>query len=147
MITVTIKQVSVIFLRKSMNNKRQSRKRDAILELMQSSSYHPGAQWVYDRLKPDFPALSLGTVYRNIKLFKKEGLVNFLGVVNNEERFDGITAPHPHVCCTRCGIIVDLNEAVSSEIFRHFTAEIPGFSIDVRNTVFYGLCDKCKPRS
>jgi len=140
MIIVTIKKVTVTM-------KRQSRKRDAILDLIQSTASHPGAQWVYDKLKPEYPDLSLGTVYRNISLFRKEGMLGFLGVVNNEERFDSNAAPHPHVCCTSCGIIVDLDEAVSSEIFRRITAKIPGFAIDARNTVFYGLCDKCKTRS
>ena len=116
-----------------MTTKRQSRKRDAILELIKSSPSHPGAQWIYDKLKPDFPDLSLGTVYRNISLFKKEGLVSFLGVVKNEERFDGIAAPHPHACCTSCGIIADLDETVSSEILGRFAAKIPGFDIDFRN--------------
>jgi len=127
-----------------MHGRRQSKKRDAILELMRSSASHPGAQWVYEKLKPEFPDLSLGTVYRNISLFKKEGLLSFLGVVNGEERFDGIAAPHPHVCCTNCGVILDLDETVSSQIFRHIPAEIPGFAIDVRNIVFFGTCDTCK---
>ena len=129
-----------------MNIKRQSKKRDAILELMRSTAVHPGAQWVYEKLKPEYPDLSLGTVYRNINLFKKEGLVNFLGVVNGEERFDGDAAPHPHVCCTKCGIITDLDTAVFSQILGHLPMEVPGFAIDVRNTVFYGLCDKCKSK-
>ena len=127
-----------------MKGRRQSKKRDAILELMRSTASHPGAQWVYDRLKPEYPDLSLGTVYRNINLFKKEGAVNYLGVVNGEERFDGTVAPHPHVCCSECGIITDLDEAVFSQILGPSRAEIPGFAIDVRNTVFFGLCDACK---
>ena len=127
----------------NIHGRRQSKKRDAILNLIRSSSSHPGAQWVYDRLKPEFPDLSLGTVYRNINLFKKEGLLRFLGVVNGEERFDGTAEPHPHICCTSCGIISDLDEASFSQAFGNFPTEIPGFVIDVRNTVFFGTCEKC----
>jgi len=130
-----------------MYKKRQSRKRDAILELIRSTSSHTGAQWVYDRLKPEFPDLSLGTVYRNINLFRKEGLVNFLGVINGEERFDGNAEPHPHLCCSNCAFIMDMDEAVASRIFMNFPVDIPGFVIDVRNTVFNGLCSKCNQRS
>ena len=126
-----------------MRIKRQSKKREAILELLRSSNSHPGAQWIYDTLKPEYPDLSLGTVYRNISLFKKEVLVNFLGVVNGEERFDGTVDPHPHACCKKCGVILDLGESVSREVFRNFQVEIPGFAIDIRDTVFYGLCKKC----
>ena len=128
----------------NMAGKRRSKKRDAILELMRSSTTHPGAQWVYEKLKPEFPDLSLGTVYRNISLFRKEGLASFLGTVNGEERYDGITAPHPHVCCTRCGVIKDLDEALSGKLSQHLQMEIPGFTVDIRNTVFYGLCTTCR---
>ena len=128
-----------------MNSKRNSKKRDAILRLIQSTSSHPSAQWVYDRLKPQFPDLSLGTVYRNISFFKKEGLVSFLGVVDGEERFDGFPAPHSHAICVRCGQIMDLNESVSLNVLDPIPKEINGFTIDLRKTVFYGLCRACKP--
>jgi Fur family peroxide stress response transcriptional regulator len=123
--------------------KKHSRKREAILALIRSTKTHPGAQWVYDRLKPGIPDLSLGTVYRNINQFQSEGLVASLGVVRGEERFDGTVEPHPHVVCTRCGRVEDLPEEMFSETSARLPAEIPGFSIDIRNTVFYGLCENC----
>ena len=43
-------------------------------------------RWVYDKLKPEIPDLSLGTVYRNIALFKDEGKVSVICNVNGEER-------------------------------------------------------------
>ena len=127
-----------------MPDKRQSKKRDAILNLIRSSNTHVTAQWVYEKLKPGFPDLSLGTVYRNIRQFREEGLVASLGVVNSEEHFDGTAAPHPHVCCRNCRSIEDLDEKVSPALFRNFHAEIPGFTVDLRNTVFYGVCSRCK---
>ena len=41
---------------------KKSRKRDAILACVCSTDTHPTAEWVYTRLKPDIPDLSLGTV-------------------------------------------------------------------------------------
>ncbi|MDR1933010.1 MAG: transcriptional repressor, partial [Spirochaetales bacterium] len=82
---------------------KHSKKRDAILEVIMASRSHPGAQWIYNQLKPRIPGLSLGTVYRNISLFMSEGSVVSVGVVNGEERFDGRTEPHPHLVCVRCG--------------------------------------------
>ena len=48
--------------------KRQnfSRKREAILMTIRNATIHPTAEWVYQQLKPQYPDLSLGTVYRNI---------------------------------------------------------------------------------
>ena len=44
---------------------RYSKKREAILTAIRSTSCHPSAEWVYQTLKPEHPELSLGTVYRN----------------------------------------------------------------------------------
>ena len=123
-----------------MPDRRHSEKREAILELIKSSKAHPTAHWVYERLKPRFPGLSLGTVYRNIKLLLGEGVLASAGVVNGEERFDGVPLPHPHAVCKRCGLILDLPESAAANL----SAVISGFVIDTRNTVFYGLCSGCK---
>ena len=49
---------------------KKSRKRDAILACVCSTDTHPTAEWVYTQLKPDIPDLSLGTVYRNLAMFR-----------------------------------------------------------------------------
>ncbi|MDR0623048.1 MAG: transcriptional repressor [Treponema sp.] len=145
--------------------KKHSDKRDAILKVIQSTTEHPSAQWVYDKLKPHIPNLSLGTVYRNINIFLHEGLVMSVGVVDGEERFDGIVEPHPHLVCSRCGRVMDipypethiaqaagltgLRPPVSGEADRQVPAKFPdnpesgGFIVDYRKTVFYGLCGDC----
>ena len=123
-----------------MRIRRRSRKREAILELYKSTKVHPGAKWVYEELKPQFPDLSLGTVYRNIKILHEEGELGSVGVINSEERFDGVTMLHSHAICTCCGQIKDLDEL---KISGNFSASISDFSIDTRKIVFYGLCKGC----
>ncbi|MDR3336077.1 MAG: transcriptional repressor, partial [Treponema sp.] len=83
----------------SIVERKHSKKREAILKIIRSTDSHPTARWVYERLKPEIPDLSLGTVYRNISLFRQEGKVVALGVVNGEEHYDGFTEPHPHGVC------------------------------------------------
>jgi len=128
-----------------MKDKRKySRKRDSILQVIKSSYAHPGAQTIYEKLKPQIPDLSLGTVYRNLKLFRENGDVAFVGTINGEERFDGNITPHPHICCTSCGKITDLDDNLKVEFSEHMPMHIPGFTIDIRNLTLYGLCDQCK---
>jgi Fur family peroxide stress response transcriptional regulator len=146
--------------------RKHSDKRDAILELIRSTTSHPSAQWVYDRLRPRIPGLSLATVYRNINLFLREGVLISVGVVNGEERFDGIVEPHPHLVCQCCGRVIDLpcpephiaraaGIALAPEEDRDCPAgpesgegrASPGvetFTVDYRRTVFYGLCGECQ---
>jgi Fur family peroxide stress response transcriptional regulator len=135
--------------------RKHSVKRDAILGVLRGTDTHPGAQWVYERLKPVMPDLSLGTVYRNLRLFREEGTALSLGTVNGEERFDGVTGPHPHLVCERCGTVLDLPAEKATALRRGFERALdpkfpakkeggdPSFSIDFRRTVFYGLCTDC----
>jgi Fur family peroxide stress response transcriptional regulator len=128
--------------------KRHSKKREAILDLIRSSASHPSAQWLYDELKPRIPGLSLGTVYRNIGFFLREGSVVSVGVVNGEERFDGRLDPHPHCVCGRCGRVFDLpcaDAQALEDLARKAGkgARTADFSIDYRRTVFLGVCGGC----
>jgi len=129
-----------------MIERRHSRKREAMLELLRSSRIHPSALWVYQQLKPEFQDLSLGTVYRNLKVLIEEGKLASAGVVNGEERFDGEPSPHPHAVCKRCGRIHDLAYPVVDALtgIPELPHALTGFVIDSRNTVFYGLCTECE---
>ena len=46
------------------------RKRDAILSCLRGTTDHPSAEWIYNRLKPEIPDISLGTVYSGLMLQK-----------------------------------------------------------------------------
>ena len=126
-------------------SRKHSKKRDEILALIRSTATHPSARWVYERLKPLIPALSLGTVYRNISLFREEGELVSLGVVRWEERFDGRVEAHPHFVCSRCGKVIDIPE-IPNETLGNIGAmgEERGFKIEAARTVFYGLCGDCR---
>ena len=54
---------------------RQSKQRNRILEVLRATDSHPTADWLYQQLKPEFPNLSLGTVYRNLTMLIKEGFI------------------------------------------------------------------------
>ncbi len=119
-----------------------SPKRNAIYNAICNTDTHPSVKWVYDKLKPDIPDLSLGTVYRNIALFKEEGKINVVCNVNGEERLDGKTRPHPHFVCNGCGKIVDLRENGSfADENRELTRM--GYTVNSRYVIYYGYCPNC----
>ncbi|MGN1467393.1 MAG: transcriptional repressor [Ruminococcus sp.] len=121
--------------------KNFSTKRMAILNTICSTDCHPSAKWVYNNLKEKYPDLSLGTVYRNISLFKEEGVVNAVANVNGEERIDGITEPHSHFICTKCGSIYDIFNQELTALDSVLTDE--GFHIESKSITYYGKCNKC----
>jgi Fur family peroxide stress response transcriptional regulator len=128
-------------------NVKHSAKRDAILKALRETTRHPGAQWIYNRLKPSIPGLSLATVYRNLNRFREEGAVLSLGVINGEERFDGFIEPHPHLACGRCGAVEDIPLADAAAFEKKLEAALGSFvnggNIAFRSTLFYGLCTSC----
>ena len=92
-----------------------SRKRAAILAALQNTKLHPTAEWVYARLKPRYPDLSLGTVYRNLNRLREKGQAVSLGAVGGRERFDGDTSPHAHLVCQQCGAVLDVPARMPEE--------------------------------
>ena len=120
------------------------RKRDAILACVRGTTVHPSADWVYARLKPEIPDLSLGTVYRNLTYFKEQGDIISLGTVDGVERFDGNTAPHVHFICTGCSAVIDLPElAVPQELSEQAAMSIGG-AVSGCQLTFTGTCGDCQ---
>ena len=133
-------------------NRKHSKKRDAIFSVIKSTDTHPAAGWVYNELKKDIPDLSLGTVYRNIKLLLKDGTLTFVGVFNGEERYDAIVEPHPHIVCGSCGRVADLPcpSKNTIKLFEKYYQDKhiikkneKKITIDYRKTIFTGLCADC----
>ena len=120
------------------------RKRDAILTCLQMTDAHPSADWVYAQLKPQFPDLSLGTVYRNLNLFKEQGLIVSLGTVKGVERFDGETTPHVHYICEGCGCVLDLKGITVPQELQSAVAEATGGEVTGCQLTFTGQCMDCR---
>lgn len=85
-----------------------SRKREALYNALRATTVHPTAEWLYAALRPEYPDLSLGTVYRNLKKFCAEGKARSVGVINGQEHFDGDTSAHSHFVCDCCGRVLDI---------------------------------------
>ena len=119
------------------------RKRDAILSCLRSTTEHPSAEWIHARLKPDYPDISLGTVYRNLSFFKEQGTITSLGTVKGVERFDGNTAPHVHYICTGCGRVLDLPGMEIPLELNQAAARDSGGRVMSCQLTFTGLCAQC----
>ena len=122
---------------------KQFRKRNAILECLRRTDVHPSADWVYAQLKPEYPDISLGTIYRNLALFKQQGSIVSLGSVNGVERFDANTDPHVHFICTKCGSVLDLPQMTVPQILCSQAAEQVGGQVAVCQLSFTGVCNRC----
>lgn len=123
---------------------RYSRKRQAIIDCLNSTKEHPSAEWVYEQIKSRFPDLSLATVYRNLAQLKCAGLVQSVGTVQGQERFDANVLPHTHVICMHCGRIVDVMDVSIPDEFVLKVQEATSFQIFKRGVQLYGICTECQ---
>lgn len=121
-----------------------SRKRMAILNTLQETTVHPTADWVYAKLKPRYPNLSLGTVYRNLKKFCETGKAISVGVINGQEHFDARVEPHAHFVCKSCGAVLDIpqEDFQPEELLQ--SASRWGLQVEEAKVVFEGLCPQCQ---
>lgn len=122
---------------------KQFRKRNAILSCLRQTDTHPSAEMVYQMLQADHPDISLATVYRNLSLFKNQGIIASLGTVNGIERFDANTASHVHFICNKCSAVLDLEQMDVPETLCKIAAQCSGCSVDTCQLTFSGTCRDC----
>jgi len=123
---------------------RSTSQRDTILKMFVEAERHLGADELYARVKKIQPGIGYATIYRTFKLLAEAVLVE-------ERRFeDGLTcfeykgtnANHDHMICTRCGAIMEFENA-RIEALQHDVARKKGFRVRSHKLKLYGLCAAC----
>lgn len=124
---------------------RLTPQRMSIVKILSESFQHPSIEQIHAIVQKDFPTTSLATVYKTVSLLKEMGLVlEIAGEGNSSSRFDAIQdVPHPHLICTGCGEIVDL-EPLEIDTFSEDIADRTGYLIQSHNLTLHGLCYNCR---
>ena len=122
--------------------KRYSKQREVVLEILRSTKLHPNAATIYECAREVIPNISLGTVYRNLSELSSAGDILAFKAFDGSEHYDATCEPHPHLCCTACRQIVDL-DIPFVEDFAKKSAIPTGAEIESHNIVFYGKCSDC----
>jgi Fur family ferric uptake transcriptional regulator len=119
-----------------------TRQRLAILEQFRRPGRHLRADDVYGLVRAVLPNVSLGTVYRNLELLSRAGLIRKLDLGGTQRSYDGGLHRHYHVRCVHCGRMDD----VSAAPFGDLDAAAAGtteFRILGHQLQFEGLCARC----
>ena len=125
---------------------RRTGPRRVILEVLLGTESHPTAEWVHRLVRRRLPSVSLGTVYRNLRLLVAEGLAAEIPGPN--ARFDANMDAHHHFTCVRCGRIVDVDGPLAepqAEALRVRIAARTGLAITHHRIEFFGRCPGCRP--
>jgi len=126
---------------------RLTPQRMAICRLLTERNDHPTAAMVYNELHPQFPSLSLATVYNTLDTLVSLGIINVLGHAGDDHvHYDSDMEPHVNLACVACHRISD----IPSDYVQHLDNEIShasGYKLLGARVLYYGLCPECQEKS
>lgn len=119
---------------------RYSRQRKLITEIIKGRKDHPTADMIYNTARDIEPNISLGTVYRNLRLLSEEKEIITLETEDKKVHYDGDLSRHSHFICEGCGKIIDLFEPID------MPKELQKLELTVsgEKCIYYGNCNDCK---
>lgn len=114
----------------------------AVYKYLMNTKEHPSAETIYKAIQPEYPTMSLATVYKALKTLAEVGLIQEINVGEGNFRYDGMVNPHPHIQCVNCGKVEDLDslclDNLNTEASKHSNYRILSNQI-----YFYGVCPDC----
>lgn len=128
------------------HNLKQTRQRDAILDVFLSASGHITSEELYDRVRLSHPRIGHTTVYRTMKLLCEAGLAAERHFDDGITRYEIAHEHHDHLVCVRCGKIIEF-ECKMIEETQDAIAERYGFRVLRHRHELYGHCASCRDRA
>ena len=118
--------------------------RRLLLSIMRETGRHLDAKELYRRASERDPNISLATVYRNLRVFEKQGLINerHLGQARCYYEMKHL-GEHQHLVCEACGQVIEFE----SLLIRKLVAEVQrknNFYATKVELYLEGHCHKCK---
>ena len=122
----------------------QTWQRRLLLTIMQEAEKHLDAKELYRRASERDARISLATVYRNLRLFKEQGLIDerHLGRARCYYEMRQL-GEHQHLVCETCGEVVEFKSSLVNKL----VAEVQrknNFSVTKVELCLEGYCHKCK---
>jgi Fur family peroxide stress response transcriptional regulator len=117
--------------------------RTAIYDALLRSTAHPTAEDLFAQVAPQFPMMSLNTVYYTLGVLRTSGLVQEVNIGHDRARFDANLSPHHHLICLGCQAIVDVMDSRLNRLTS--PVGIPkDFEITSHQVAFRGFCGTCR---
>ena len=121
---------------------RYSHQREMIYRYLLMTEEHPSAEMIYDVLREEIPGLSLGTVYRNLKLLEDIGKIRRVTSYEGTERYDAICGDHVHFICQECGSIRDVPGVDAESLLGSIPLD-GGYQFSKLDLTITGRCPQC----
>jgi Fur family peroxide stress response transcriptional regulator len=122
---------------------RLTPQRLAIFRYLASTDTHPTAQAIFEKLRPEYPSMSLATVYNTLETLVNLGIINTLGTAGDDAvHYDGDLTPHVNLACISCHQVIDLQSENVDQLEDEVAAK-SGYQILGARVLYYGLCPRC----
>ncbi len=82
----------------------------AIYKALLKDKSHPNPEAIYKSIKPDFPTISLATVYKTLETFEKYKIIAVVTPLHETVRYDAEVEHHHHIVCVKCKRVMDIND-------------------------------------
>ncbi len=139
----------VEYLRQKLHDSgcRITPQRLCILKALVESNTHPSAEEIYAQVQLVSPTTSRATVYKTLDTLREIGEVLEIQPGDGRQHYDGVRPTfHPHVICTRCGEIRDVEIDGLTGLPGQAQAA-SGYEIHAPRVEFYGLCPACQAQN
>lgn len=132
---------------------RLTKPRMAILDILSYPGRHYTAEQIHAEAAGIYPSVGLATIYRNLELLVRIGLVWKFDTGNGRAVYETADCPeeshHHHLICKKCNSIIDYSDKAGTE--KRFIREREqalakeyDFAIENHSIDFYGLCSACR---
>jgi len=103
---------------------------------------HSSIEIIYDKITQIHPSLSLATVYKNILLMVKKGVLIEVPILGQKSKYELYKEEHIHLICTQCGKVEDKTYTEDKSIFTKL-AKKENFKLNSQQINLYGICQAC----
>lgn len=125
---------------------RNTRQRQAVLEVLRHSRIHPDAAWIHQEVRQQLPHISLGTVYRTLDALVRDGIAMTIETAGQATRYDYRHGEnHHHAVCRQCGEIFDIE---LENLPNLPSSALPqGFQVMAVQLEVHGICQECQRKA
>lgn len=120
-------------------DKRKTRQREIILEIIKNDRSHPTIKELYQKVKMVDQTIGQATIYRNVSRLCEEGILKKISI--DVDYYDYIVTPHYHLYCKRCHQLYDIFD--ESDFDKKKLAKKNHIQIDSMTLFFKGVCREC----
>jgi Fur family ferric uptake transcriptional regulator len=142
-----MQEPSGIIDRLSEKGYRLTPQRLMILSAIESSSDHISAEEIYAQVADKYPHVNISTVYRNLELLKRLGMVYEINLGEGRIRYHSERrGHHHHLVCQNCGSVIDIDESTLSSLKDTLLRDY-NFRAELRHVAIFGLCENCRQKN